>query len=195
MPLTIRIAIVGTLWLIFWIYWLYPRRGSKRTTGTRTWRYGIIMWATYVLFIILVFRIPGVRDVFASYGISDPAISDSIFGYVGILLCAAGVAIAIWARAYLGSNWGVPMSVKENQGLVTTGPYALVRHPIYTGMGLAILGSALFLGGLWFFVVLVFFFGFVVVSAKREEKLLTQQFPDAYPAYKKRTKALIPFVW
>lgn len=62
-------------------------------------------------------------------------------------------------------------------------------------MGLALFGSALFLGGLWFFVVLFFFFGFVAVSAKGEERLLAKRFPDEYPEYKKRTKALIPFVW
>ena len=87
----------------------------------------------------------------------------------------------------------MPMSLKEGHELVTTGPYRYVRHPIYTGMLLAILGSALATTRAW----LVVFVGMViycVYSAWTEERLTLQQFPEQYAQYKRRTKALIPFV-
>jgi len=64
-----------------------------------------------------------------------------LMGGVGVALCALGIGLAIWARTYLGRNWGMPMSRKENPELVTSGPYAYVRHPIYTGLLIAMLGS------------------------------------------------------
>jgi protein-S-isoprenylcysteine O-methyltransferase Ste14 len=103
------------------------------------------------------------------------------------------VVLAIWARRHLGRNWGMPMSFKENPELVTTGPYVYIRNPIYSGFLLAILGSALTSGALWliFFVV---FGAYFVYAAKNEEKIMLQEFPDTYPAYKRRTRLLIPFV-
>ena len=86
------------------------------------------------------------------------------------------------------------MSLKEGHELVTTGPYRLVRHPIYTGILTAVLGSTLVAGGFWLVLFLVAA-SFFVYSAKTEERLMMQQFPETYPDYKKRTHALIPFVW
>jgi protein-S-isoprenylcysteine O-methyltransferase Ste14 len=99
-----------------------------------------------------------------------------------------------WARYYLGKNWGMPMTVKEDPELVTGGPYTFVRHPIYTGILLAVLGSVLASSLLWL-VILVFFTYEFIRSVKGEEMLMTKQFPEKYPAYKKRTKMLIPFVY
>jgi protein-S-isoprenylcysteine O-methyltransferase len=86
------------------------------------------------------------------------------------------------------------MSLKTGHELVTTGPYRLVRHPIYAGILTAVLGSTLVAGGFWLVLFLVAA-PFFVYSAKTEERLMMQQFPETYPDYKKRTYALIPFVW
>ncbi|MEO8945297.1 MAG: isoprenylcysteine carboxylmethyltransferase family protein [Gemmatimonadaceae bacterium] len=112
---------------------------------------------------------------------------------IGVALCVCGVALAVWARTHLGRNWGMPMSFKENPELVTTGPYVYIRNPIYTGFLLAILGSSLTGGPIWliFFVV---FSAYFTYCAKKEEKIMTQEFPDTYPDYKRRTRMLIPFV-
>jgi len=117
-----------------------------------------------------------------------------MLGVMGVILCAAGIAFAIWARRHIGRNWGMPMSLQEDHELVTTGPYARVRHPIYSGMLLAMVGSMLAEGAGWLPPFLIFFVYFIY-SAKTEEKLMVQQFPNEYPAYKERTKMLIPFVW
>jgi protein-S-isoprenylcysteine O-methyltransferase Ste14 len=87
----------------------------------------------------------------------------------------------------------MPMSRKENPELVSTGPYALVRHPIYTGILLAMLGSTIGQSIFWL-LPFILFGAYFIYSARREEKLLTEQFPEQYPAYMHKTKMLVPFL-
>ncbi len=100
----------------------------------------------------------------------------------------------VWARQHLGRNWSQTVAVKKDHELVTSGPYRYVRHPMYSGGLLACIGSAIVCGGPWIFLLVIlgslFFW-----RMGAEDKLLAKQFPDEYPDYKKRTKALIPFVW
>ena len=85
------------------------------------------------------------------------------------------------------------MSVKEVPGLVTSGPYQLVRHPIYTGILVAGIGTAVALSWSWLIAVALAGIYFVY-SAAIEEHNLTEQFPDAYPQYRRSTKMLMPFI-
>ena len=114
--------------------------------------------------------------------------------WVGVGLCLAGFGFAVWARVHIGRNWGMPMSLREGHELVTSGPYAYVRHPIYSGLMLAMIGSA-FTVGLVLLLVLPLYFAYFLFSARSEEKTMLAQFPEAYPAYRRRTKMLIPFVF
>ena len=100
---------------------------------------------------------------------------------------------AVWARLHLGRNWGMPMTQRAEPELVTSGPYRFVRHPIYTGLLIAILGTALVnnLLGLIVVAVLIAYFYFCGIV---EERNLAVTFPDTYPEYKRRTKMLIPFL-
>lgn len=111
----------------------------------------------------------------------------------GAVLCVLGLLFATWARFTMGSSWGMPMTVGEATQLVTKGPYAFVRHPIYTGVAAMLIGSALVivpavLGA----AVLIPYF---VMSAFREERDMLRLFPNVYPGYMQRTKRLVPFVW
>lgn len=177
--------LIGDCWLVFLLYWLVSARQTKRTAyraSSRTW------WVTsrvlLIALIIFAFRLPASRrPIFES-----PAIH-----FAGLLLCAAGIGIAIWARRTLGANWSPVPSIKENHELVTSGPYRLVRHPIYTGIWLAMLGSSLAGSGIWF-AGLVFTSALVAYRVKKEDGLMTRQFPSLYPEYVKKTKAVIPFV-
>jgi protein-S-isoprenylcysteine O-methyltransferase Ste14 len=89
----------------------------------------------------------------------------------------------------------MPSTLKIEPELVSRGPYAVVRHPIYAGILLAIVGSALVVGFFWWLLVLAICCPYFLYSAVREEQLMTQEFPGRYPAYKRRTKMLIPFVF
>ena len=99
----------------------------------------------------------------------------------------------MFARVYLGRNWGMPMSRKEHPELVTGGPYAVVRHPIYTGIILAMLGSAIGESLFWA-LPLMLFAAYFVHCARQEEELMRAQFPDQYPDYMRRTNMIVPFV-
>ncbi len=175
------------VWIVFVVYWLVSAIGVKRNIKGGRWgrSAGIRILMTAV--VVLLLQASSFWKVFGyefDFGIET----------LGVVLCVVGIGIAIWARAYLGRNWSGTPSIKEGHELVTGGPYAFVRHPIYTGMILALFGSALVAGIIWF-VVFLFFTANFLYRIPVEERYMMQLFPDQYPAYKKRTKALIPFIW
>jgi protein-S-isoprenylcysteine O-methyltransferase Ste14 len=114
--------------------------------------------------------------------------------FAGFALTVAGALFAIWARVILGGNWSGRPSLMAGHELITSGPYALARHPIYTGLMLAVAGTGL-ADGEWHSVlgVLVVLLAFLV-KIPDEERILLNAFPDAYPRYRRRVKALIPGV-
>lgn len=117
------------------------------------------------------------------------------FAITALLLTVAGCGFAIWARLTLGRNWSGRVTVKADHELVTHGPYAIARHPIYTGLLVAVAGTALAVGQ-WRGVVglCVILMAFVLKIAQ-EEKMMMQTFPTAYPAYRQRVKGLIPGIF
>ena len=105
-----------------------------------------------------------------------------------------GLGFAIWARVHIGRNWGSPMTQKDAPELVTSGPYRVARHPIYSGILVAGVGTAVALS--WPWLIAVGLAGiYFVYSASVEERYLTEQFPDAYPVYKRSTKVFVPFIF
>ena len=110
------------------------------------------------------------------------------------ILCVAGLAFCLWARVTIGRNWSGIVTLKENHELVVRGPYALVRHPIYTGLLAMFLATALVSGYVaGIFATVIVFFSFWIKLGD-EEKLMLKQFPDQYPHYQQRVKRIIPFV-
>ncbi len=121
---------------------------------------------------------------------------DARFGAVGVALALAGIAFAIWARLVLGANWsGLVMRVKEGQELVQTGPYAIVRHPIYAGLLAAILGTALTVGTLASYLAVAAALAGILMRVEVEERLMAAEFGAAHDAFRGRTRKLVPFVW
>jgi len=113
----------------------------------------------------------------------------------GLVLTLAGCAFAIWARLTLGGNWSGRATVKADHELITRGPYAIARHPIYTGLLVAVAGTAL-ANGEWHAVVAIIVIGLAfLVKMSQEERLMMQTFPAAYPAYRQRVKALLPGIF
>jgi protein-S-isoprenylcysteine O-methyltransferase Ste14 len=180
-------GIVEACWVVFFVVWavtsLQAKASVRRSFGSTGWfvRLGIL------IVVVMLGR-----------ATAQGLLPRLAFPYgamvAGAALTVAGVGFAVWARLTLGSNWGMPMPLRENPELVTGGPYAYVRHPIYTGLIFAVLGTALVFGGIWLsiFVVSCIYFA---LSAGQEEKDMVARFPDAYPAYRARTKRLVPFVY
>ena len=114
--------------------------------------------------------------------------------YIGLALTSLGAAFAIWARSTLGRNWSASVTVKENHSFVQRGPYRFVRHPIYAGGLLAMLGTAVVYGEVGCFVAVVLAFIGWWLKARIEEAFMTQQFGEDYRRYQRNVKQLIPFV-
>jgi protein-S-isoprenylcysteine O-methyltransferase Ste14 len=182
-------SIIAGLWLLFVAYWTVAAVGTKRNADRRLWRGGIGLRLVLILLIAAVLRSPSLREFLAETQRS--ASHSDILGWTGVVLCVIGFGLAIIARWYLGRNWGMPMSLKEQPELVTSGPYAHLRHPIYTGLILAMLGSAIGVNVFWA-LMLVPVGAYFVYSARREETAMLQLFPEQYAAYMARTGMLAP---
>jgi len=177
---SLKIA-VSCAWLVFWIYWLASATTSKESVsgGWRPRLAGVS--AIGVILIAGVLRDPSL------------AVHNAILAAIGAVLFVCGIALAVWARLHLGRNWGMPMTQRAEPELVTSGPYRFVRHQIYSGLLIAMLGTALVnnLIGLIVVAVLIAYFYY---CGTVEERNLASTFPKAYPEYRSKTKMLIPFL-
>ncbi len=171
-------------WAAFWLYWLAAASSMKRGRVPWSRELGIRMVIAVLVIVLIHF------GAFRSHGVS----SDPWRAVLGFAFFALGLGFAIWARMHIGRNWGTPMTRKEEPELVTSGPYRLVRHPIYAGILLAGVGTAVALSWQWLIAVGLAGFYFAY-SATVEERYLTEQIPDTYLAYKRSTKMLVPFIF
>jgi protein-S-isoprenylcysteine O-methyltransferase Ste14 len=114
--------------------------------------------------------------------------------WVGTALTAAGLGFSAWARVHLGRNWSATVTVKQDHELISTGPYAIVRHPIYTGVLLGFIGTALAIGQWRGVLAVVIVFVAFWRKLRLEERWMSETFGEQYRLYRARTKALIPFL-
>jgi protein-S-isoprenylcysteine O-methyltransferase Ste14 len=172
-------------WAAFWLYWLVAAFSTKRKRGRIQWSREARIRAVLIVVVYVLLRF----GAFRGHGVHNDPLREGI----GLALFGLGLAFAIWARIAIGRNWGTPMSQKDEPELVGSGPYRFVRHPIYSGILAAGVGTALGLSWWWLIAVGVASIYFIY-AAGVEERYLMGQFPDSYPAYKRSTKMLIPFV-
>jgi protein-S-isoprenylcysteine O-methyltransferase Ste14 len=116
------------------------------------------------------------------------------WGVVTDCVVVAGAAFSVWARITLGRNWSAEVTFKQDHELIESGPYALARHPIYTGLIVMALGTAINYGRAIGFGLLVSLCGALWWKARQEERIMGRHFPDAYAKYKTHVRAIIPFV-
>ena len=177
------------MWLSWAIYWWALSRNVKpsvRTESTSSRLLHIVPLMLAVAFLWLP-RVPvpvlGERFV-------PPAAWPF---WVGAALTLAGLLFSVWARVHLGSNWSGVVTVKEDHQLIQSGPYGIVRHPIYTGLLLAFAGSALARGewrGILAVVIVLWAFW---RKLRTEERWMRERFGSAYESYSERVPALVPF--
>lgn len=168
-------------WVVFGMVWLVSAFYTKRTVSdwpaSRRVPYFLLLGAAFGTLFFAAMQPP-----------RGPVVAGFVFTFAGLLL-------ALWARAAIGRNWSGSIALKERHELVQRGPYAVVRHPIYSAILLMYLGTALAVGHaatlVGFAVVLASF----VLKLQREEDLMRRTFPDAYPAYERRVKRLVPFIY
>jgi protein-S-isoprenylcysteine O-methyltransferase Ste14 len=165
---------------------LWSGRTEKRAATHETWIYRIVIFAGAILIAPWTAQVLGERPTWqvGYYG---------AYGFVGVMLM--GLALTWWARIHLGGLWSSAITRKEKHRLIETGPYAFVRHPIYTGLIIALLataaieatlvallGALLIALGLW-------------VKARAEERFLsTELAPETYESYRRRVPMLVPFI-
>lgn len=176
----LRIAI-SLAWVFFWLYWLVSASRVKRGSRPRRSRPPGLLIGPLVFVLVRFSKA------------SELAVHSHVLEAVGALLLFGGLGFAVWARIHLGRNWGMPMTRKDEPELITSGPYRLVRHPIYSGILLALLVTSLATNA-FLLVACVAMGAYFTYSATVEERLLASSFPAAYAAYRTRTKMLIPFL-
>lgn len=179
---------VVSLWIVFGAYWAISALSVKRAQRVETSASRLATLAVIVVGGTLIFsrsaRFAPLNQRFVP--------ETEWIEEVGVLLVGAGVAIAIWARRHLGQFWSARVTLKVDHQLIQSGPYAWVRHPIYSGLLLALIGTALFVGEWRALVGVLLVFAGHWQKARREEALLAGQFGAAYEEYRRRTGSLIP---
>jgi protein-S-isoprenylcysteine O-methyltransferase Ste14 len=179
-------------WYTLAVIWLIGAFTTKRTVRrlpARS-RFGLVYLAL-ILLAFLCFQKLMRFGVLARRFVPMSAVA----GYIGLALTIAGCAFAIWARFYLGSNWSGRPTIKMDHTLVRSGPYRLARHPIYTGILIGMLGTAIYIGEIRALAGTVMALVALKVKSRLEEAFMTEQFGAEYTVYQERVKALIPFVW
>ena len=179
------------VWIAFLLYWGIKSAGTKTTQRVEPATSRILRVLAILIVIVLL----------STTRIPLPWLYRQLWPsglwpfWIGAAITVAGLLFAVWARKYLGRNWSSAVTIKQGHELITTGPYALVRHPIYTGILTGFLGTAIALSqvrGLIGFVLL--FLGFWT-KLRIEEQWMRSQFGETYATYAHRTAALVPYLF
>jgi protein-S-isoprenylcysteine O-methyltransferase Ste14 len=184
------ITICGYLWtgfFVIWIIWAWrtKKTQSRESVGSRLSYVVFAIMAFFVMFDPRVSRGWLLRHILPNWPWLDAA---------GVVVTAAGLGFAIWARAYLGSNWSGSVTVKVGHELIQTGPYRWVRHPIYTGMILGMLGTAMARGQARGAVGVVLLYISFYIKSGIEERTMRATFGEKYNEYSRRTGRIVPRV-
>jgi len=188
MQLAYRYLIWG-MWLSWIAYWLWAARRVKRSERREP------LWSRLLHVVPLILAVA----LLSSDRVPIAFLNRRIFPWapwefwVAALLTASGLLFTVWARVHLGRNWSGVVTIKEQHELIDTGPYALVRHPIYTGLLVAIFGSAMAGGGWRGALAVLIAFAALWRKLRLEESWMTERFGERYAAYRRRVPALVPF--
>ena len=193
-PSDIFSTIIAILWLGFLLYWAVSAIGVKKhVPGKGSWRNWALGRIALIAGLIFIYRTPALSP-FWHFADGLTFFQSEAVRIAGTVLTVLGIGFAVWARRHLGRNWSGRPTMKVDHELVTSGPYRFVRHPIYTGILAALAGTSL-VNGPFLLVAVVAALLIFVWRIRKEEGYMMELFPDVYPAYRARTKALIPAVW
>jgi protein-S-isoprenylcysteine O-methyltransferase Ste14 len=181
--------LIPSCWVTFLLYWLVMARRVKATAEMQS------------LFSAMLQRIPLGLSYYLMLAWWLPPDLDRVVTThtdwaraAGDLVCVLGLFVTLWARRTLAGNWSSDVTFKQDHELIRTGPYRFARHPIYTGLLLMCLGTAIAIARVRGWLALPLMALAFWIKLSQEERLLLRHFPDAYPAYKKQVKAIVPFI-
>ena len=183
-------VIIPTLWVAWAAYWI----AAARWTKPARWREPAASRARHVVPLLLCAALLAAPRAFPPGLMARFVAPGRLLPFLGALLVAAGLGLAVWARLHLGRNWSGIVTLKQDHALIRTGPYRTIRHPIYTGLLLALAGTAAAIGE-WrgVLAVLCALAGFLW-KIRVEEQRMRETFPE-YEQYRERTAALIPLLY
>jgi protein-S-isoprenylcysteine O-methyltransferase Ste14 len=187
---TMAFVITG-LWAAWFVYWHVAAFGTKPARR----RESVASRLSHILPLALAVAL------FIQPGLAGPALGAPIlarspgFDIAGALLVAAGLGFAVWARLHLAGNWSGTVTLKQDHELVRSGPYALLRHPIYTGLLLAAVGTVVAIDRWSAVIALALMATAFLRKIVIEERFMADAFGPAYAAYSRGTARLVPYLW
>lgn len=190
MNLNLTGTIILSCWIALGLYWLVTAFFQKKTNEGKNFGFGNMVYALSMLASVALLLIsPQVSFL------NLIIIRVSLFvNIISITLSIIGVLVLIYSRTVLGTNWSKDVLIKKNHELITKGPYRYVRHPIYLGILMLYLGTTIAIGNLGTILGFLILLASLIVKLKQEEVLMTKQFKKKYLKYKKKTKALVPWI-
>jgi protein-S-isoprenylcysteine O-methyltransferase Ste14 len=178
-------------WTALAIYWIVAAFFVKKTVKREFGAARLIYIMTWAVACLLLFT-----DNIPLSFLYTPVLPQTFSWQIaGFLFCLSGLLFSVWARIYLGKNWSGNITIKENHELITTGPYALTRNPIYSGFLLAFFGCAMTSGLLKGYLSIPFVVSGILMKIAIEEKFMTEVFSEHYGSYRRKVKKLIPFLY
>jgi protein-S-isoprenylcysteine O-methyltransferase Ste14 len=182
--------LIAALWIVWAIYWFVSARSAKENQRIES----AASRAGHIIPLLIAAALLWPRTLPGGF-LSGRFVPDTAATYfTGVAVLAFGLAFSIWARHTLGRNWSGVVTVKQDHELIRTGPYRFVRHPIYTGLLIAFIGTAIARGEWRGIVAVLIVFAAFWRKLKVEERFMIETFGDAYLRYREKVRALVPFV-
>jgi protein-S-isoprenylcysteine O-methyltransferase Ste14 len=184
-------TVTGAIWLIWlaawWLGALKTAQTVAREAPSSQLSYSIFVWVGAALLFFNALQ----------GGIFSRALyrASPIVAWIGVALVVLGLAYSVWARLHLGRMWSAVVTVKAEHRIVKSGPYTITRHPIYTGLLLALVGTVLVRDTVAALIGCVLIGTGLVLKVRREEAMLIEHFGDDYRVYQEQVPALIPRPW
>ena len=183
-------AFFPVVWIAFFVYWQIKAVGAKPTQRLEPLVSGILRVLAFVIAIVLL-SVPRIPVPWLYVQLWPSGLWPF---WLGAAVTVAGILFAVWARAHLGRNWSRSVTIKQGHELITTGPYAVVRHPIYAGILIGFLGMAIAISQVRGVIVHAIIFLVFWVKLRMEEEWMRSQFGETYAAYSRKTAALVPYL-
>jgi protein-S-isoprenylcysteine O-methyltransferase Ste14 len=175
-------------WIVFAAYWVWAARTRKRVQQ----RESVVARLLHVAYMACAFVLLSSDDPRLA-ALNHRFVPDLPWiAVLGAVLTYVGIAFAIWARRHIGRNWSGQVTIRQEHELIRSGPYAHIRHPIYTGLLLAIAGTALVIGQYRALLALAILWSGFTVKAKREEAILARQFGPSFDEHRRHTGFFLP---